>query len=316
MPARRSQSTSTGIGSGVLLVLASCASLQVGSAFATTLFPAFGPAGTTALRLLLAAVIMMAVRRPRMLTWNRRQWMGVIGFGVMLTGMNAAFYEAISRIPIGIAVSIEFLGPLGLAAVLSRRWKDALWIALAVVGIGQFFLDDFLGEAHLDLVGVAFVLVAGAFWAGYIIMSEKVGQLVPGTGGLAAALAVGGVLMLPFGVQTVPTIVQAPSLLLPIVLTAVLASLVPYSLEFAALRKLPKSVFGILLSVEPVLASIVGFVLLGQGMTVLGMTAICIVVVASAGSTLTARRAARRTLAAARSSDEDASVQASVTLTQ
>lgn len=279
-----------GLGPSILMVVGSCVSLQFGSAFATMIFPALGPWGTTALRLSIAALVLLAVCRPNLRAWTRSQWAAVLCFGAALAGMNGFFYAAIARIPIGIAVCIEFLGPLALAAVLSRRWKDTVWTGLALAGIGLFFVDDLVGDQPLDRLGVLCVLVAAGFWALYILTSERVGRLVPGTGGLAGALAVGAVLMLPFGAQTVPPIVAQPGLLVPALATAALASLIPYSLEFAALRRLPKPVFGVLLSLEPVVASFAGLLLLGQGITALGACAIALVVLASAGSTLSARR--------------------------
>ncbi len=282
---------------GVLLVLGSCISLQFGSAFATMLFPQLGSWGTTGLRIGIAAVALLVIARPRVRQWSKQQWCAVAVFGLALAGMNGFFYAAIARIPLGPAVCIEFLGPLTLAAVLSRRWREAIWIAAALLGISLFFIDDLAGAAALDLLGVGFVLLAACCWAGYILTSERAGRLVPGLGGLAVALGIAALLLLPFTISAVPALVAEPRLALLAIGTAALGSLVPYSLELSALRRLPKPVFGVLLSLEPVVASLAGWMLLRQNMTPLGMWAIALVVTASAGSTLSARRRARRSAA-------------------
>jgi inner membrane transporter RhtA len=281
---------SSGRPTGVLLVLGSCASLQIGAAFATELFPVIGSWATTSLRLGIAAIVLLVWVRPSVRGWNRTQWISVVAFGFALAAMNASFYLAIDHIPLGVAVAIEFLGPLVLAAVLSHRARDLLWTGLALAGMALFFVQDSTGAGALDPVGVVAVLVAAAFWAAYILTSHRVGELVPGRSGLAIALAVAAVLLAPFGIGAAPSFVADPHLLLLGVGTAVLASVIPYSFEFAALRRLPRPVFGVLLSIEPVFATIAGALLLGQGVSLLTGVAIVLVVAASVGSTLTGRR--------------------------
>jgi inner membrane transporter RhtA len=275
---------------GTFLVLGSCASLQFGAALATTLFPEIGTWATTSFRLALAAVVLLLIVRPRFRHWTRAQWLPVIGFGVTLAAMNGFFYAGIDRIPLGVAVAIEFLGPLGLSAVMSRRPRDLAWIGLALVGMGLFFVNDLTGAGRLDPLGVVFVLIAAACWAAYILASHRVGQTVPGNSGLAMAVTIGAVLVLPFGVSAAPHVVAEPWLLAVGLGAAVMASVIPYSFEFAALRRLPRPVFGVLLSIEPVFATIAGALMLGQGVSLLTGLAIALVVGASAGSTLTAQR--------------------------
>lgn len=273
-----------------LLVLASCASLQFGAALAFQLFPVVGSWGMTALRLGLAAIILLIVIRPKVRAWNRKQWMAILLFGLSLAGMNGFFYAGIETVPLGPAVAIEFMGPLVLTAILSRRLREGLWIVLALGGMALFFLDDMLGESTLDPVGVGYILAAGAFWAFYILAGQRAGVQVPGAGGLAIAVSIAAICVLPFGAPTVfPAIGADPSLLLIALPAALLASVIPYSLEFAAMRRLPKPVFGILLSLEPAVAGLAGFLLLHQAISPLGILAMALVVAASAGSTLTAR---------------------------
>lgn len=275
---------------GIALVVGSCISLQFGAALAVMVFPLLGSMGTTAGRYIFATLFVLAIFRPRFWTWTARQWVAIACFGLVLAAMNSFFYAGIERIPVGIAVCIEFVGPLGLAAVLSRRVRDFLWILVAVAGIGLFFLDDFIGESQLDLLGVGFVLVAGLFWAFYILCSAWVGRLVSGTGGLAGSLLVGSVALLPFGVGVADEMVAHPYVVLLLMGIGLLSSAIPYTLEFLALRRVPKPVFGILMSLEPVIAAVAAWMVLGQELTLLAIGAIVLVVIASAGSTLTGLR--------------------------
>ncbi|MEE1651006.1 EamA family transporter [Brachybacterium sp. J144] len=275
----------------VLFILGSCFSLQFGAALATQLFPAIGSFGTTTLRLGLAAIVLLVIVRPRPLRLNRSQWWSILAFGVVIGGMNGSFYAAIERIPLGTAVAIEFLGPLVVAAALSTRRMDYLWVLLAVGGVGLFGLESLLGAADLDPIGVLFALVAAVFWGLYVLTSAKVGQTVPGQDGLALGLAIGALTVLPLGAPGALTGLLDLRLLALAVGTAVLASVLPYTLELAALRRLPRHVFGILLSLEPVIALAAGLLLLGQQATPLRIAAALLVVAASAGVTVTGRAA-------------------------
>lgn len=269
------------------MIIGSCTSLQLGAAIATPLLGELGPGLTTALRLLLAAIVLLAVARPRFWRWPRGGLRAVALFGLVMAGMNGCFYAALDRIPLGTAVTIEFIGPLALAAVLSRRLRDLAWVVLAAAAIAVLGLEgESTGSGPLDPIGVAFALAAGGFWALYILAGKRVGATVAGQGPLAVALLVGSVVIAPFGAGAVGDLVAQPALLLPIAGVALLSSLIPYSLEFAALRRLSSRAFGILLSLEPVIAALAGWALLGQSMSWIAVAAMTVVIVASIASTL------------------------------
>lgn len=278
------------LATGVVLVIGACVSLQFGAAVAVQLFPALGPWGVTTLRLGLAAVVLLALVRPRVRAWTRAQWTAVVLFGISMGAMNGVFYASIDRIPLGVAVSVEFLGPLVLAAFLARRWVDGLWVVVALAGMALLAVDSASGDEALDPVGVVLALIAGVFWMAYILTSKKVGALVPGSGGLAVALVVATAVVAPLGAPGAVPAVADPALLGLGLLVALLSSVVPYSLELNALRRLPPAVFSILLSLEPAFAALFGWLLLGQESGLLRTLALVLVVAASAGVTLTARR--------------------------
>lgn len=265
------------------MVLGSCASLQVGAALAARLFPVTGSAGATLLRLGLAAGVLLAVARPAVRSWQRHQWRAVLLLGATLAGMNGFFYAAIARIPLGPAVTIEFLGPLTLAAVLSRRLRDFAWVLLAAAGVAALGFAD--GGTTLDPIGVLLVLVAAVFWALYILASSRAGTAVAGQGGLAVAMTVGALVLLPGGVTGAEKALTSPHLLLTALATGLLASVIPYSLEMSALRRLPQRAFGILLSLEPAVAALAGWLLLAQPLSPAAIAAVFLVVLASIGST-------------------------------
>ena len=264
----------------IALVLGAVTSVQVGASLAKTLFDEVGPGGTVMLRILLAAVILALLWRPEVRGRSRREWLLVAAFGLTLAGMNYAFYAALDRIPLGVAVTFEFVGPLGVAVFGSRRPLDRVWVALA--GGGILLLADPGGG--FDGVGVALALLAGAFWAAYILVSARMGQVVPGQSGLALAMIAASALILPFGIAE-----GGADLLDPVVLgvglgVAILSSAIPYSLEFEALRRLPAGVFGVLMSLEPAMAALAGLVVLGEVLGARELAAIGFVVVASAGA--------------------------------
>ncbi len=289
---------------GVALVVCSCLSLPFGAAVAAQLFPVLGPWGVTSLRVAIAALLLVVIVRPRPVRWTRAQWLAAVLFGVALAAMNGFFYAAIDRIPLGPAVAIEFLGPLVLAAVLTRRLADAAWVGVALLGMVLLGVDGLIGAEPLDPLGVVFILIAAAFWAMYIRMSARVGALIPGTSGLAVGLVVAAVLLIPVGVPAAVTVAGDMQLLLLAAVTAVLSSVIPYSFELAALRRLPQRVFGVLLSLEPAFATLAGWLILGQSATPLRMLAIALVVAASVGATLGVRRQRRRDEAAAARDDD------------
>ena len=278
--------------SATLMVLGSCTSLQIGAALATHLFPATGASGATLLRLGLAAGVLLVATRPGIRTWTRAQWRAVILFGISLAGMNGFFYAAIARIPLGIAVTIEFLGPLALAAALSRRARDLGWVLLALLGVITLGLAGSTGEGgsggSLDIAGIVFTLIAAAFWALYILAGARASTEVPGRGALAVAMTIAALVLVPGGMDGAERVADRPGLMLVALGTALMASIVPYSLEFAAMRRIPRRAFGILLSLEPAVATFAGWLVLSQRVGPLTLAAIVAVVAASVGSTLTA----------------------------
>ena len=274
----------------ILFVLGSCTSLQAGAALAMRLFPVAGAPGATLLRLGIAAAILLGVTRPRVRAWRAAQWRAVALYGISLAGTNGFFYAALARLPLGTAVTIQFLGPLTLAAVLSRRWREGCCVLLAVAGVLTLGLHSPGGAGHSpDVAGVGFVLVSAAFWALYIVAGSRASAAVPGRGGLAVAMTIGTLAVLPFGAHGAWQVTGRPYLMLIAPGTAVLASVLPYTLELAAMRRAPRRVFGILLSLEPAVATLAGWALLGQRTSPAALAAITAVVLASAGAALTAQ---------------------------
>jgi inner membrane transporter RhtA len=264
-----------------LLVLGAVGSVQFGAAVAKSLFDEVGPAGTVFLRVLLAALVLGVLFRPGLTGRPPAQWALILGFGFTLAAMNLSFYLALDRIPLGIAVTFEFVGPLGVAVATSRRRLDLAWVALAAAGI--LLLSDF-GSADLDGLGIALAFLAGAFWAAYILLTARVGRAFQGGEGLALALLAGGVMLVPVGVADAGTDLLAPGVLLLGLVVAIMSSAFPYTLEMEALRRMPTGVFGVLMSLEPAMAALAGFVLLGEGLAGRELVAIVLVVAASAGA--------------------------------
>jgi inner membrane transporter RhtA len=269
---------------GILYALGAIASVQIGATVARHLFVFLGPAGTVFLRVAFGAAILLAIARPRWPRFDARQWRAILLFGLIVAGMNLCFYEAIARIPLGVAVTIEFIGPLGVAIAGSRTPIDFGWAVMAAAGV---VLLSFSGGTVTTL-GLLFALGAAAGWASYILISQRVGRLVPGPDGLAFALAVGGLALLPFGIAGAGGGLLNPRNLGIGLIVAILSSAVPFSLEFAALRRLSRQVFGILMSLEPAVGAAAGFAFLGQRLSLRDVVAIGLVMVASAGATRSA----------------------------
>jgi inner membrane transporter RhtA len=266
------------------LVLLGIVSVQVGAAVAKQLFATAGAVGTVTLRLLVAAIVLVAIWRPS-LRLDRRTLSVVLTYGVVLAAMNLCFYSAIDRIPLGAAVTIEFLGPLSVAVAGSRRWLDGLWVLLA--GTGVVLLTRV--EGGLLWTGVLFALAAGALWAAYILVTAKLGSTTSDGKGLALAMVVGAAIALPFGVTSAGTALLDPVVLAAAAAVALMSSVLPYSLELEALRRMPPRVFGILMSLEPAVAAVAGLALLGEHLALIQWVAVCCVVIASVGATRSAR---------------------------
>ena len=271
---------------GPALVLGAAGSVQFGAALAKTLFDDAGAAGTVFLRVALAAIVLLALWRPSLRGHPRGDLALAALFGASLAGMNLAFYESLDRIPLGVAVTFEFVGPLGVAVAGSRRALDVLWVVLAAAGI---LLLAAPGGSGLDGVGVGLALLAGGFWALYIVVAARAGRVFPGGGGLAIAMAVAAVLVMPFGVLDGGEALLGPEVLAIGFGVAVLSSVIPYSLELEALRRIPQHVFGVLMSLEPAVAALAGFLVLDQALSTRDAAGMALVVAASVGAARDAR---------------------------
>lgn len=268
-----------------LLVLGAVLSVQFGGALAATLVPQIGAAGSVILRLGFATILLLAIARPRWRGHSRRAWVTVVAFGTAMGLMNFAFYGSLAHLPIGVAVTIEFTGPLTLAAVLSRRPRDLLAVAAAAIGVLLISRALSVPLADLEGTGIALALLAGIFWAAYIIFSGRTGAEFPALEGLALAMVVATLVVLPFGLWDVTvhgTSAWTGTILLVGLGVAVLSSVLPYSLELLALRRLSAKVFGILLSLEPAVAALAGLVVLGQRLSPVQLAGMALVVLASA----------------------------------
>jgi inner membrane transporter RhtA len=263
---------------GVPLVIVAITSLQFGAALAGTIFDEIGAAGTSLLRSLFAAAILLAIWRPSLRGHPARDLRLVALFGLVLGAMNLCIYESFSRIPLGIAVTIEFAGPLGIAVALSRRRLDLAAAALAAVGI--LLLAD-PGGGAVDVVGVVLALVAAGCWAIYILVAQAASRVFSGGRGLAIAMAVAVLVPLGPGIVGAGADLLAPQWLAIGCAVALMSSVLPYSLETEALRRLPAHVFGVLMSLEPAVAAIAGWVVLGQGLRARDVAAIGLVTTAS-----------------------------------
>ncbi|NGN70081.1 EamA family transporter [Streptomyces sp. A7024] len=273
--------------SGVGLVLAGTLSVQFGSAVAALLFPRAGALGVVSLRISIAALLLMVVCRPKLRGYARADWAVVGCFGVALGCMNMLFYQAIDRIPLGPAVTLEVLGPLALSVIAARRALSLVWAALALAGV---FLLGRGGFDQLNLAGAGFALGAGAMWAAYIIFNSRAGARFPKLDGLAIAMGVAAIISLPLGVASSGAVLLEPGVLALGLGVALLSSGLPYTLELLALRRLPAATFAVLMSLAPGVAAVAGFLVLGQTLSVMECVAIGLVVVASAGAVRTGRR--------------------------
>jgi len=265
-----------------LLVLGGILSVNVGAAIAATLIRDLGPLLTVTIRLDSAAVILLLAAQPSIRGRSRRDWGAVLALGVSLAAMNVCFYTAIGRLPLGVVVTVEFLGPLGVAAAGSRRPRDILAVLVALAGVMAASGALTVAWASLDLVGLAFAVAAGAGWAAYIVATRSVGGRWRQLDGLAMAMIIGAVIVTPLGIVSAQGIAISGSQLATGAAIGVLSSVVPYSLELLALRRIATNVFGILLSVEPAVSALIGFILLGQALAAPQVAGMGLVVAASA----------------------------------
>ena len=266
------------------LVLAGVASVQFGAALARTMFDDLGPSGTSLLRVGFAALALMLLWRPdpRRYSWNALRY--ALVFGLVLGLMNLTFYLGLDRLDLGVAVTIEFIGPLAVAVFGSRRRLDLIWAALAAIGI--VLLANPGGAESIDTLGLIFVLIAGACWAAYILIAQRAGRLFPGSEGVALAMVVATLVPLVPGIADAGSELLKPQWLVLGCAVGLLSSAIPYSLETEALRRIPANVFGVLMSMEPAVAALAGFVVLGQDLGARELVAIGLVVAASAGASI------------------------------
>lgn len=270
------------------LVLTGILSVQFGAAVAKHLFDVVSPTAMVWLRLMSSAVVLVAMARPRLRGRTRDDWWVAVAFGLALVTMNWTIYQSFARIPLGLAVTIEFVGPLTLAVLGSRRPRDLVWVALAATGVLLLGLEP----GAVTLAGVLFALVAGACWAAYILLSARTGARWPGLEGLAVASAVGAVMLTPFAVVVGGRDLVDPRLLLLGSLVGLLSSVVPYSVELIALRTIKPAVFSILMSLEPAAAALAAALVLHEFLTPLQLAAMACVVAASIGATRSSGSAA------------------------
>ena len=264
----------------VALVLIAIASVQLGAAFAKDLFGTTTPTATAWLRLCFASLIFLTFARPRLRGRSARDWVIVLGYGVAVAGMNWAIYASFARIPIGVAVTVEFLGPLAVAVAGSRRPRDLVWVGLAALGVALLGLQPI----EADWIGLGLALLAGALWAAYILLAGPTGRHFEGVSGVTVASLIGAVLMagpaLAFGSP-----VFSPHVLWVALAVGLLSSVIPYGLEMVALRRMRPGLFGILMSLEPAAAALFALVVLGEGLSVIECAAMACVIVASVGAT-------------------------------
>jgi inner membrane transporter RhtA len=271
-----------------VLVLGAIGSVQFGSAVASTLFARIGPGGAVLLRLVSASFVLLLISRTRVRTRTRRELMLAASFGIVLAAMNLSFYEAIRRVPLGIGVTIEFIGPLMVAVAGTRKRVDFLWVALAALGIVALMR----GDAHgVDPLGAGLALIAGCMWGAYILINARVGRAFADGAGLTLAMCVASIAALPAGVIEGGGQLVTPHSLAVGAAVGMLSSAIPYSLEMEALRRIATNVFGVLMSLEPAVAALAGFLILGQNLSARELVGIALVVVASVGASLRAREA-------------------------
>ncbi|MFY7461361.1 threonine/homoserine exporter RhtA [Enterobacter cloacae complex sp. CDL005] len=271
----------------VAVILIAMMSIQSGASLAKSLFPLVGAPGVTALRIALGTLILVVVFKPWRLRFKKEQRLPLLFYGLALGGMNYMFYLSIQTIPLGIAVALEFTGPLAVALFSSRRPVDFIWVVLAVLGL-WFLLPLGQSVSQIDLTGAALALGAGACWAVYILTGQRAGE-EHGPATVALGSLIAAVIFVPIGMAQATDSIWQWSILPVGLAVAILSTALPYSLEMIALTRLPTRIFGTLMSMEPALAAISGMIFLGETLTLVQTLALCSIIAASMGSTLTMR---------------------------
>lgn len=281
----------------VALILVAAFSVQGGAAIAKGIFPVIGVAGTAAIRVVLSAIILMAVFRPAVHRFTAAQWRAVVPYGITIGVMNLLFYQALARIPLGLAVALEFMGLLAVAIVGSRRALDVIWVVLAMAGIAV--IAPFQADGAVDPIGVTYALLTGACWATYIVLGGRVSQRLDAGVAVAIGMAIAALVITPYALVDGGISQFAPGLVVPCIALAMLSSALPFTLEMKALRLLPSRTFSVFMSLEPVIAALCGLVLLGEHLTRTQWIAVALVVVASAGATSSVTSRAKPAVAGA-----------------
>jgi inner membrane transporter RhtA len=271
----------------VLAVLLAITSFQGGAAIAKGLFPVLGAAATSSLRIVLSAIVLVIFNRPNLRNLTTAQWRYVALYGLTLGAMNTIFYMAIARIPLGLGVALEFIGPLVLALTGSKRMIDFLWVLLAATGIA---LIAPWSNKGLDIIGVLLALLAGALWAAYILLGGHISQIMDGGKAVTIGMIFASILVLPIAISNGLFIHLKPMMLLPGLALALLSSAIPFTLEMHAMRKIPAKTFSILMSLEPAVAAFSGLLFLHEYLSFYEWLAVALVIVASAGVTLTGKK--------------------------
>jgi inner membrane transporter RhtA len=280
----------TGVIPPWLLVVTAIVSVQLGAALAEQLFDTVGPSGVVFLRTLFGAVMFLVLWRPKIRGYQMRDYATILLYGIVISAMMLLFYAAIDRIPLGIAVAIAFAGPLSVAVIGSRRLIDLLWVALAAIGI---LLLSPLTDASLDPLGLLMAVLSAVSWIAFIVLTKQVGRTFHQNAGLAIGMGVAAVVSLPFGLSGAVKLLTNPSLIALSVVVAVLSSAIPFGLEFRALQQLPSRVYGLLTSIEPVVATIIGFTVLREALGLREVVGILLVTIAAAATARSAPKVAQ-----------------------